>query len=312
MPKRPSRVQHPSSPGSVGAASVDEKRSTIFSSNGGAATEPREATALHPHAAALNGAQNGSVSKATCLCWPIELDQFLRQSAKADTSHERASIALIRLTHPHLSKTVIWDRIVYLGLTSRKRPPYEEHEWTDVEDEILRSEYGIGHAESNAAIDKILSLHPDWSRDTVTWRANVLGLTHHRTEPTQKWSPALDNVLLSLMGCQLGTIAERMRRSRKSIMSRLRQLGWTADFFGGYKTKDVMRDLNVSEAAVNRWVRLGWLVRKKRRITEESLCGLCRQHPEEIPFATLPLETQKWLTLSMGYRSASMAAGKSR
>ena len=44
------------------------------------------------------------------------------------------------------------------------------------------------------------------------------------------------------------------------------------------------------------------LVRKKRRITEESLCGLCRQHPEEIPFATLPLETQKWLTLSMGYR----------
>ena len=302
MPKRPSRVQHPSSPGSVGAASVDEKRSTIFSSNGGAATEPREATALHLHADELNGAQNGNSSKGPCQCWPIELDQFLRKAAKADTSHERASIALIRQAHPHLSKTAIWDRIVYLGLTRRKRPPYEEHEWTEVEDAILRAEYGTGHAESNAAIDKILGLHPDWSRNTVTWRANVLGLTQHRNGPTQSWTDALDNTLLSLAGCQLGTIAARLGRSHKSILSRLRQLGWTADFFGGFKTKDVMRDLNVTESVVNRWVRLGWLKRKKRRITEESLCSLCRKHPEEIPFQTLSPEAQNWLTRSMGYR----------
>ena len=122
MPKRPSRVQHPSSPGSVGAASVDEKRSTTFSSNGGAATEPREATALHLHADELNGAQNGNSSKGPCQCWPIELDQFLRKAAKADTSHERSSIALIRQAHPHLSKTVIWERIVYLGLTVESAP----------------------------------------------------------------------------------------------------------------------------------------------------------------------------------------------
>jgi hypothetical protein len=308
MPKRPSRAQHPSSPGSVGAASVDEKQSTNFSSNGGAAIEPREAVALAPYVGASNGSQNGDPSGTPCHCWPSELDQFLKQAAKGDRSHERTSIALIRQAYPQLSKAVIWDRIVYLGLTRRKRPPYEEHEWTQAEDDILRAEYGLGYTESNAAIDKILRLHPTWSRDTVIWRANVLGLTHRRPRPPQKWCPALDNALLSLMGCQLATIAERLRRSPKSIMSRLRKLGKDADFFGGYKTKDLMRDLNVTDGVVNRWVRLGWLVRKKRRITEESLCSLCRHHPEEIPFATLSPELQNWLTRSMGYRPPAIAA----
>lgn len=304
MPKRSSRAQHPSSPGSVGAASVDEKRSENFSTSGGAATEPPEAAALPSHVAALNA----SSSRTLCQCWPMELDQFLREAAKADKSHERTSIALIRQTYPHLSKTVIWDRIVYLGLTSRRRPPYERHDWTKVEDDILRAAYGLCHEESIAAIDKILLLHPTWSRDTVTWRANVLGLTQHRAGPTHKWSPTLDNALLSLMGCQLGTIADRLRRSRKSVLSRLRQLGWTAEFFGGFKTKDVMNDLNVSAGVVNKWVRLGWLVRKKRRITEKSLRCLCRLHPEEIPFATLSLEMQNWLTRSMGYRPSVIEA----
>jgi hypothetical protein len=57
----------------------------------------------------------------------------------------------------------------------------------------------------------------------------------------------------------------------------------------------------VPEAAVNRWIRLGWLRRKKGRITEESLRWLCRHHPEEIPFETLTPEARNWLTLSLGY-----------
>ena len=192
MPKRPSRAQHPSSPGSVGAASVDEKPSKNFSTSGGAATEPPAAAALPPHVAALNASSSGTL----CHCWPMELDQFLQEAAKTDKSHERTSIELIRQTYPHLSKMVIWDPIVYLGLTGRKRPPHERHDWTKVEDDILRAEYGLCHEESIAAIDKILRLHPTWSRDTVTWRANVLGLTQHRTGATRKWSrPSVQNVL---------------------------------------------------------------------------------------------------------------------
>ena len=187
------------------------------------------------------------------------------------------------------------------GRRAGGRRRYRKHEWTDEEDQILRHEYGCSRASSRDAIEKILQLHPDWSRDAVVWRARVLGLTQHRATPPKRWSSPLDHYLLSLMGCQLDTIARRLNRSKKSILARLRKLGWGADFFGGFKTKDLVLDLRVSEAIVNGWVRRGWLKRKKGRITEESLRWLCRHHPEEIPFETLPIEAQKWLMLSMGY-----------
>jgi hypothetical protein len=201
-----------------------------------------------------------------------------------------------------LSERLIWSRIVYLGLTDRKRPPYREHEWTAVEDEILRSEYGRSRASSHEAIEKILAMHPGWSRDSIIWRARTLGLTQHRERPHQVWTPTADYLLLSLRGCQPDTIAKRLGCTKESAQSRLRRLGWGADFFGGFKTKDLVRDLRVPETAVKRWVRLGWLQRKKGRITEESLRWLCRNHPEEIPFEALAPVARNWLTLSLGYR----------
>jgi hypothetical protein len=144
-------------------------------------------------------------------------------------------------------------------------------------------------------------MHPDWSRDAIVWRGRTLGLTRRRATPHQHWSSTLDHYLLSLMDCQLDTIGKRLRRSRKSILARLRRLGWTAEFFGGFKTKDLVLDLRVPEATVNGWVRRGWLQRKKGRITEESLRSFCRHHPEEIPFEALAPEARTWLRLSMGY-----------
>ena len=85
MPKRPSRAQHPSSPGLVGAASVDEKRSTTFSSNGGAATEPCEAMALRLHAE-LNGAQNGNSTKVN--------DQRVRGHTREELGVSSATAAI--------------------------------------------------------------------------------------------------------------------------------------------------------------------------------------------------------------------------
>jgi hypothetical protein len=91
----------------------------------------------------------------------------------------------------------------------------------------------------------------------------------------------------------------------KSVSGRLRRLGRGAEFFGGLKTKDLTAELRVPEAAVERWIRLGWLERKKGRITEESLRWLCRHHPEEIPFETLAPEARNWLALSLGYGRGS-------
>jgi hypothetical protein len=74
-----------------------------------------------------------------------------------------------------------------------------------------------------------------------------------------------------------------------------------AEFFGGYKTKDLMADLNLSESAIRRLVRQGVLERVGNRITEESLIRLCRERPEVIPFETLSPCHQNWLVNSLHY-----------
>ena len=233
--------------------------------------------------------------------WPRYLDAYLKDFLGSNRGQEGQAIASIQTSHPDLTKKRIWSRIVCLGLTNRKRAPCRKHQWTAEDDAILRSEYGRSRASSHKAIETILSLHPDWSRDAVVWRARTLGLTQHRTAPYQRWSSTLDHYLLSLMDCQLDTIAKRLKRSKKSVLARLRRLGWSAEFFGGFKTKDLVLDLRVPETAVNRWVCLGWLERKKGRITEDSLRRFCRHHADEIPFETLAPETRNWLRLSMDY-----------
>lgn len=233
--------------------------------------------------------------------WPRYLDAYLKDFLGANRGQEGDAITSIRASHPHLTRKRIWSRIVYLSLTNRKRAPYQKHEWGAQEDAILRSEYGQSRASSTRAIGKILTMHPDWSRDAIAWHARTLGLAQRRARSHERWSSTLDHYLLSLMDCQLDTIARRLRRSQKSILARLRRLGWTAEFFGGFKTKDLVLDLRVPEATVNDWVRRAWLQRKRGRITEESLRSLCRQHPEEIPFETLAPEARSWLRLSMDY-----------
>ncbi len=278
MPKAVRVSQSPSSPGSSQAASAQR------------------------HAVAVASCGSDPFPRFTSFeSWPANLDADLVELLSATPNREADAIAAIHASHPGMAEDLIWARILYLGLTRRKRRPYKRHPWTEVEDEILKQEYGRSKAASQAAIEKILALHPDWSRDAIVWRAHVLGLTQHRPNPYERWSSTLDHHLLSLMGCRLETIARRLQRSEKAVLARLRRLGWTADFFGGFKTKDLVLDLRVSEATVNLWVRRGWLQRKKGRITEESLRWLCRYHSEEIPFEALTPEVQNWLTRAMDY-----------
>jgi hypothetical protein len=257
-----------------------------------------------------NARKNGRGSFSSLDTWQPHLDSYLIEMLARSRGTEREAIAFIRRSHRQFSERLIWSRIVYLGLTDRKRPPYRKHEWTAEEDQILRNEYGRSRTSSHDAIEKILTMHPDWSRDTVICRARALGLTQPRELPYRAWTPALDHLLLSLRGCQPDTIAKRLRCTKESALGRLRRLGWGAEFFGGFKTKDLVRELRVPETAVERWVRLGWLARKKGRITEASLRWLCRHHSEEIPFETLAPEARNWLTLSLGYGREALARSR--
>lgn len=117
----------------------------------------------------------------------------------------------------------------------------------------------------------------------------------------RRWSKESDYQLLMMAGLPVRLVAARLGRSEKSIRCRLRRLGMNAEFFGGYKTKDLVRDLRVDERTVNSWVRWGWLKRKAGRISEASIARLCREHPDAIPFSVLHPDIQQWLTLSFRY-----------
>ena len=159
--------------------------------------------------------------------WPRNLDAYLREISGSHRDWERDAIISIRISHITLSKEQIWSRILRLGLTNRKRAPYRTHDWSAEEDEILRNEYGRSRVSSHEVIEKILAMHPGWSRDAVVWRARVLGLTQQRAIPTERWSSTLDHQLLSLMGCQLETIARRLKRSKKSFRQASSRLSLT-------------------------------------------------------------------------------------
>jgi hypothetical protein len=306
MPKAGNPTQTPSSPRSSGDTSSAEARVAHDR------TSPRDTRAApaalrnsltEPKSPSRRPHNNGPASSEAFESWSADLDQRLVEIMAERPGCENEAIAAIKGSHPELQEDLIWARIKYLRLTTRRRTPYQRHEWTAEEDEMLRREYGKGRASSHEVIENILAMRPDWSRAAVIRRARALGVTQCRPDPYRTWTPALDRQLLSLRGCQTETIAKRLNCTRKAVLGRLRRLGMGADFFGGFKTKDLTRDLRVPETIVERWVRLGWLERKKGRITEESLQWLCRHHPEEIPFEALAPETRNWLVLSMGYRS---------
>ncbi len=125
----------------------------------------------------------------------------------------------------------------------------------------------------------------------------------------QSWSSIAEQLLLQQTNRPLEAIAKRLDRSPSSILARLRRLGHSADFFGGFKTKDLVQHLQVPPSTIRRWQRRGWLRRRKGRITEGSLRELCQNHPEEIPFLLLPPEKRFWLEMVMGYPNPVRSMG---
>lgn len=183
--------------------------------------------------------------------------------------------------------------------------PTEEHSssepWTIEDDNLLRFQYPLGKKSATAAITQLQARHPDWTRRDIAERARALGLRSSRPAQRQQWDRGSDLALLSLARQPKELIARRLGRTIESVVARLRRLGKSADFFGGFKTKELMEVLQAVEADVRRWQRHGWIRRRRGRITEASLSVLCKEHPAEIGFEKLPPETQYWLVAVHGY-----------
>jgi len=240
-------------------------------------------------------------------CWTVDLDNQLRAFCKAGREGERAAILSITAQVPHFSAEVIWSRILYLGLSTAKRRPYVRHEWTAEDIELLAAGYSDGRRGATDAINVLLRTHPEWSRSNISRKAKSLGLARARPNGYDPWSEDADRRLISCEGFLMESIEERLKRSRGSILSRLALLDRGMEFFGGFKTKDLMTDLHLGEAQVRRLERKGLLVRERGRITDKSVADLCRNHPEEIPFETLSPDWQCRLVQDYHYRKPKTA-----
>ena len=68
----------------------------------------------------------------------------------------------------------------------------------------------------------------------------------------------------------------------------------------------VATDLGLSRASVYRLLKRGALRRFKGGVAETSFCDLLREHPEAIPYSTLPRDQREWLVLN-GYPDPSLS-----
>jgi hypothetical protein len=125
--------------------------------------------------------------------------------------------------------------------------------------ELLRSCYSSdGRNGASHTTDALLERHPEWSRSVVAWKAKSLGLSHKRKSRYQRWSEDADRKLISFEGFQIESVEKRMKRTKGSIWSRL-LLDRGAEFFGGFKTKDLTERLHLDESAIRRLERRGLL-----------------------------------------------------
>lgn len=239
--------------------------------------------------------------------WIRELDDVLVDFCSRGRAGQREALLAIRASHPQISSETIWARMVYLRLATSKRPPYCRHEWSPEDLDLLRSGYGDGRNGASRTIDVLLERHPDWSRSVITWKAKSLGLSRKREGGHQPWGEEADRKLISCEGFEMESVKKRMKRSIASIRSRLAVLDRGAEFFGGFKTKDLMEMLHLDESALRRLERRQLLQRERGRITEDSLKSLCREHPEEIPFETLDGGTKQKLIADYEYAKPKKA-----
>ena len=99
-------------------------------------------------------------------------------------------------------------------------------------------------------------------------------------------------------------------RSRNAISKFTKRNGWSGEKKDdgeqpGLTISQAAADLGISRRKVRELIKLGYLRRFKGRIAESSFDDLIRDHPEVIPFHSLPREHKEWLVV-MGYKDDTM------
>ncbi len=130
--------------------------------------------------------------------------------------------------------------------------------WTPELDEISKSAWARGGLRS--ARRAIRQQQPTWSWYSIKKRAAALELCRPKAWP---WSETEVNHLLWSLdnNASLELISERLDRTVAAVRNKLRDLGYKAEGFGGYKVKGVADTFSVTPANIQYWIAEGLLTK---------------------------------------------------
>ena len=125
-------------------------------------------------------------------------------------------------------------------------------------------------------------------------RAASLGLTMHQDK--RPWTAEEEEILERLLGkLSALTIARRLKRTKASVVLKIKRLGVSRRVRNGYTMRDLETCLGEDHHKIQRWVADGWLRdrlqgtrrhdgngRDIHRFREKDILGFIRQHPLEI------------------------------
>lgn len=142
-------------------------------------------------------------------------------------------------------------------------------------DRMLREGYGSGAAKTKV-IDSVLEQYPQLTRPMVWKRAQRLQLVSS-PECFRKWNPAEVRLLLGLINeVPVQTIAARLQRPVKSVLSKIRSLDMSARIGVGLSIRQASSDLQVSHHTVQGLIRRGELTVEGGRISDKSYRKYCQ------------------------------------
>lgn len=228
--------------------------------------------------------------------WTSQFDAYLCQALCSGALNEREAVAAIRAANPAWSREFVWKHVRLLRPDTPPQVPRDRYVFSVAEDALLRESYGKDRRSTRGAIDAILAEHPEWPRRAVIERGRQLGLSRRNQHRSVRWSDGEVIQLLNLQEKPVRYISKMLNRRPASIRAKLKRMKQTADFFGGFKTKDLMALMMVTEETIKRWETLGWLRRDSGRITAKSVEDFCLLHPEEAKLERLDPETANYLS----------------
>ena len=151
--------------------------------------------------------------------------------------------------------------------------------WNEEKDRIVREAWQSGRTKpllTEAITDAVRRI--GCPRHIIRFRAALLGLTQDTRRP---WTAAEIAFVEESSGERSARwIAQRLGRSKESVMSFMDARHLTRRVLRGYTLHEVKDLMGVSFPTVQRWLKQGLLRTEEDRVTEGSLKKLVLRHPE--------------------------------